>query len=173
MTEDNSEIIQKKKKKTTYKYIERIKNPSSELVRPTYNPVLPNSEEYNVEVWKNYNLNLHKKITQEKVNLNWIEVCSRYSQFKTLYNDIKDKDLGEKQINKLIRETIPNYENIYSRTTFWRKAYDNICLILKASVERNISDEKILEKFRESQITINFFQEADKTDIEDLINCLV
>ncbi|RIB29386.1 hypothetical protein C2G38_2238928, partial [Gigaspora rosea] len=89
---NNSEITQKKKK-TIYKYIERIKNPSSELVHPTYNPILPKSEEYNVDVWKNYNHDLHKKITQEKVNLNWIEVCSRYSQFKTLYNDIKDKNL--------------------------------------------------------------------------------
>ncbi|CAG8708989.1 3004_t:CDS:2 [Gigaspora margarita] len=190
----------KKKKKTTSKYIDRIENSIRESVTPTFNPILPNVEEYDVNVWKQYNIDLLKNINQQKVNLNWVEVYSRYSQFFSLYKTIKSKKFAEQEINKLIRETIPNDENIYSRTSFWRKAYDNLCLIFEVemctllflypmnngtslhnfkektfdlgSFESKISYEKIIEKFRESHITINFFQEAEKEDIQKLINII-
>ncbi|CAG8741709.1 14786_t:CDS:2 [Gigaspora margarita] len=44
----------KKKKKTTSKYIERIENSIRKSVTPTYNPILPNVEEYDTSQMKAY-----------------------------------------------------------------------------------------------------------------------
>ncbi|CAG8732360.1 15875_t:CDS:2, partial [Racocetra persica] len=134
------------------------------------------------ENWKNYNLELYTKMFQEKINLNWIEFCSRFYLCESLYDSIKGKQFSSpkeksKEINKLIRETIPNaknvYSNIYSITTHWRKSYDNLTLIIEAFDNKKIPRGRILEKLRCSNITINYFQKADPQDIEKLTSCLM
>ncbi|CAG8644323.1 17449_t:CDS:2, partial [Dentiscutata erythropus] len=117
--------------------------------KPFYDPITPKAN--NLEAWKE----------------DW---KNRFNQCKTLYESIKEKDFisaheKNKEINKLIRETIPkeNYSNIYSIATYWRKSYDNLALIF---------EEKILEKLRCSNITINYFQEANNEDILKLTSCL-
>ncbi|CAG8835688.1 8738_t:CDS:2, partial [Gigaspora margarita] len=37
------------------------------LVTPTYNPILPNVEEYDVNAWKKYNNDLYKNINQQRL----------------------------------------------------------------------------------------------------------
>ncbi|RIB00140.1 hypothetical protein C2G38_2235467 [Gigaspora rosea] len=88
--------------------------------------------------------------------------------------DFTSPHAKNKEINKLIRDTIPNenYSNIYSITTYWRKSYDNLALIFEAFEKDNISKEIILEKLRCTNITINYFQEANNDDILKLTGCL-
>ncbi|CAG8788394.1 41667_t:CDS:2, partial [Gigaspora margarita] len=167
--------------KSTENYINLITS-NEPAKKPFYDPNTPNAKnvkEWSKE-WKVYNIKIYNKIAQEKLNLNWIEFCSRFNQYKMLYELIEGKDFvsnhdKNKEINRLIRETIPreNYSNIYSITTYWKKLYDNFALIFKAFNDDNLPKEAILETLKRcSNITINYFQEADKEDILKLTSCL-
>ncbi|CAG8731322.1 15044_t:CDS:2, partial [Racocetra fulgida] len=142
----------KKQPTSTDIFIDRIKG-KIKSVNPSYDPFTPKLDD-NLENWKDnwkkYNLNLHTKMVQEKINLNWIEFCSRFNLCESLYDSIKGKEFNSpnmknKEINRLIRETIPNPEN------------------------EKIPRERILEKLRCSNITINYFQEVGPQDIKKLI----
>ncbi|CAG8562002.1 1884_t:CDS:2 [Gigaspora margarita] len=176
-------MSERKKKTSTETYIERINGNDIKSVKPFYDPITPKAKNNNLEAWKedwkNYNQELYNRVAQEKLNLNWIEFSSRFNQCKTLYESIKGIDFTSphaknKEINKLIRDTIPNenYSNIYSITTYWRKSYDNLALIFEAFEKDNISKEIILEKLRCTNITINYFQEVNNDDILKLTSCL-
>ncbi|CAG8602626.1 33642_t:CDS:2 [Racocetra persica] len=177
-------MSKKKQPTSTDIFIDRIKG-NIKLVKSFYDPFTPkldgNLENWK-DNWKKYNLDLHAKIVQEKIDLNWIEFCSRFNLCESLYNSIKKKEfdssnLKNKEINRLIRETIPDpgnvYSNLYSITMFWRKSYDNLTLIIEEFDKEKIPREKILEKLRCSNITINYFQEVGPQDIKKLISCLM
>ncbi|CAG8630964.1 7645_t:CDS:2 [Racocetra fulgida] len=127
-------MSKKKQISSTDTYIERI-NGKIKSVKPSYDPITPRSND-NLEKWKenwkNYNLELHAKMFQEKINLNWIEFCSRFYLCESLYDSIKGKQFSSPKEKR-----------------------------------------SILEKLRCSNITINYFQEADPQDIEKLTSCLM
>ncbi|CAG8745653.1 739_t:CDS:2, partial [Dentiscutata erythropus] len=168
-----AEPRKKKQKNSTTTYINRIK---VNLVNPTHTSMIPKSDD--LESWKKHNQNLQERIEQIKIDTNWSEFYSRFYQSYYPCNSIKNQNFiseheKTKEINRKLRETIPSSENLNSETSCWRKSYDNINLIIEAAKKNCISIEEIIDKLSHSKITINYFQEVNKEDLDMLINCLV
>ncbi|CAG8771258.1 11030_t:CDS:2, partial [Cetraspora pellucida] len=58
-------------------------------------------------------------------------------------------------------------------TSHWRKSYDNFNLIIEAAEKNFFSIEEIVDKLSRSKVTINYFQEVNREDLDTLINFLV
>ncbi|CAG8551703.1 778_t:CDS:1, partial [Scutellospora calospora] len=66
----------------TETYIKRINEAASSL-KPNYDPITPKPDKYDSESWLNYNREMQDKITQEMINLNWIEFYNNMSRYIT------------------------------------------------------------------------------------------
>ncbi|CAG8482565.1 32328_t:CDS:1, partial [Racocetra persica] len=67
VTAKNKMTTTKKRQPTsTDSFIKRIDKRINPVI-PSYNPITPGNSEDWKEKWKNYNLELHKKIAQEKL----------------------------------------------------------------------------------------------------------
>ncbi|CAG8693340.1 6434_t:CDS:1, partial [Gigaspora margarita] len=99
--------------------------------------------------------------------MNFAEVFTRLSQFKTLYCYIQSQtfisDLERnKTISKLIKDSIP--EEMVIETSRWRKVYDFVVMII---------EKKDIDFVRGLDILINYLQEVDKGEFELLVDLIV
>ncbi|CAG8781667.1 28941_t:CDS:2, partial [Racocetra persica] len=147
----------KKQKNSTNVYINRIRN---DPVKLTHTPMIPKSDDS--ESWKIHNQNMQERIEQIKIDIIWSKFYSRFYQSHYLRNSFKNKKFASeheknKEINKKLRETIPSSDNLNSETA-----------------EKNcLSIEEIFDKLSHSKVTINYFQEVNREDLDILINFLV
>ncbi|CAG8604558.1 26047_t:CDS:1 [Gigaspora margarita] len=147
-------------------YIDRIKK--NEKLAPSVAPVI-NIDGYNAEEWKIYNEKIQEKKKQNKIDLDWADVYSKFKMFESIYDTIKpqtfvSENLKNKQINNMIKKAIP--ESLISEISRLRKIFEFTVIVIE---DENINLENFLEKIRDFNFTLNYFQEISRDDFMTLL----
>ncbi|CAG8660651.1 9880_t:CDS:2, partial [Scutellospora calospora] len=74
-----------------------------------------------------------------------------------------------KEINKLIKQSIPNRMNM--EISYWKKVYDLVVLVIEK--KKDIDLEVFLEEIRDLNITFNYLQEVNQNEFESLVNLII